>query len=344
MLDSGFETEAALEERLAIPSAGLTADLAELDGDLVVLGAGGKMGPSLCHLARRALDAAGRTNLEVIAVSRWSDSDVEKRLRDRGIETHKHDLSPYGDTSGLPDAGNVVFMVGAKFGSADQPARTWATNALVPAAVAERYADARIAAFSTGNVYPLVPVDSGGCTEADPPDPVGEYAMSCLGRERVFEYAALERGTKVALIRLNYAVDLRYGVLADVARCVREDQPVDVTTGYVNLVWQGYANEVTLRALRQADSPAFVLNLTGPETVRVRDLADEFGRLFDRRPEIAGAEAETALLSNASRCHELFGGPELGVSELVELQADWIRRGGVLWDKPTKFQRRDGRF
>lgn len=339
-----FDSEEQLEARLATPSPGLVADLGELSGDLVVLGAGGKMGPSLCHLARRALDAAGRTDVRVIAVSRWSDREVEKRLRDRGVETFAHDLSPYGDTSRLPDAGNVVFMVGAKFGSADQPARTWATNALVPAAVAQRYADARIVAFSTGNVYPLVPVDSGGRTEADPPDPVGEYAMSCLGRERVFEYAALERGTPVALIRLNYAVDLRYGVLADVARCVRDGEPVDVTTGYVNLVWQGYANEVTLRSLRHAATPAFVLNVTGPETVRVRQLAEDFGTAFDVAPVLDGSEAGTALLSNASRCFELFGRPELALPDLIGAQAEWIRRGGVLWDKPTKFQRRDGRF
>ncbi|WP_020575578.1 NAD-dependent epimerase/dehydratase family protein [Actinopolymorpha alba] len=339
-----FESEEDLEQRLAEPSSRLVADLAALEGDLVVLGAGGKMGPSLCHLARRGLDAAGRSDVRVIAVSRWTDHEVEKRLRGRGVETVTFDLSPDADLSRLPDAGNVVSMVGAKFGSASQPAQTWAVNAFLPAAIARRYADARIAAFSTGNVYPLVPVSTGGCTETDPPDPVGEYAMSCLGRERAFEYASLERGTRVALLRLNYAVDMRYGVLADIARTVQDGEPVDVTTGHVNVVWQAYANEVTLRSLLHASSPTLTLNLTGPETLSVRRLAELFGHLLDTSPSYTGEEAPTALLSDASRCHALFGYPDLSVRVLVEAQADWLRRGGTLWNKPTKFQRRDGRF
>ncbi len=342
-----FESDNDLELRLAQPNPALVDDLAALDGDIIVLGAGGKMGPSLCHLARLGLDAAGRTEARVLAVSRWSDREVEKRLRDRGVETVTHDLSPAakpGDLAALPDAANVVYMVGAKFGSADQPAQTWAANAFLPLQVAERYAGARIAAFSTGNVYPLVPVASGGCTEADPPDPVGEYAMSCLGRERAFQYASLERGTRVALLRLNYAVEMRYGVLADIARTVAADEPVDVTTGHVNIVWQAYANEVALRSLRHASSPALTLNVTGPETLAVRQVAARFGELFGVTPSYAGEEAPTALLSNAGRCHALFGYPDLAVQALVEAEAEWIRQGGTLWSKPTKFQRRDGRF
>ena len=339
-----FDSDEELEQRLAEPPPRLVADLAGMDGNLVVLGAGGKMGPSLCHLARRGLDAAGRSDVEVVAVSRWSDHEVEKALRERGVRTVRFDLSPDADLAGLPDAGNVVYMVGAKFGSAAAPAQTWAVNAFLPAAVARRYADARIAAFSTGNVYPLVPVADGGCTEDQRPDPVGEYAMSCLGRERAFEYASERHGTRVTLLRLNYAVDLRYGVLADVARSVHAGAPVDVTTGHVNVVWQAYANEVALRSLLHADSPAVALNVTGPETLSVRRLAARFGQLFDVPPVIAGEEAPTALLSDATRCHALFGYPELSVGALVEAQADWIRKGGTLWDKPTKFQRRDGRF
>ncbi len=339
-----FGTEEELEDRLAEPSAALVSDLASTEGDLVVLGAGGKMGPSLCHLARRALDAAGQTDRQVIAVSRWTDQVVAKRLTERGVRTATFDLSPDADLSGLPEGALVVYMVGAKFGSTGQPAATWAVNALLPATVARRYADARIAAFSTGNVYPLVPVDSGGSVETDPMDPVGEYAMSCLGRERVFEHAALSRGTKVALIRLNYAIDLRYGVLADIGRSVRDGDPVDVTTGHANVVWQAYANEVALRSLLHADSPAVALNLTGPETLSVRAVAAEFGRLLDKSPMYVGTEAPTALLSNASRCFSLFGPPPLLAPDLIAAQADWLRSGGVLWDKPTKFQRRDGRF
>lgn len=339
-----FESDDDLERRLAEPPPRLVTDLAELTGDLVVLGAGGKMGPSLCHLARRGLDAAGRTDVDVIAVSRWSDREVEKRLRDRGVRTVSFDLSPDADLTGLPDAGNVVYMVGAKFGSAADPAQTWAVNAFLPVAVARRYAGARIAAFSTGNVYPLVPVTAGGCTESDPPDPVGEYAMSCLGRERAFAYASSRHGTPVALLRLNYAVDLRYGVLADIARAVRAGEPVDVTTGHVNVVWQAYANEVALRSLLHATSPALTLNLTGPETLSVRRVAARFGELFGVEPRCSGTEAPTALLSDASRCHALFGYPELSAGALVEAQAAWVAAGGTLWDKPTKFQRRDGRF
>jgi dTDP-4-dehydrorhamnose reductase len=341
-----FESDNDLELRLARPSPGLVADLAALDGDIIVLGAGGKMGPSLCHLARLGLDAAGRTDARVLAVSRWSDREVEKRLRERGVETVTHDLSPAErrGLAALPDAANVVYMVGAKFGSSDQPAQTWAANTFLPLLVAERFAGARIAAFSTGNVYPLVSVTSGGCTEDDLPDPVGEYAMSCLGRERAFQYASLERGTRTALLRLNYAVDMRYGVLADIARTVAAGEPVDVTTGHVNVVWQAYANEVALRSLRHASSPALTLNVTGPETVSVRQAAVRFGQLLDATPTFAGTEASTSLLSNAGRCHAMFGYPDLAVQALIEAQADWVRRGGTLWSKPTKFQRRDGRF
>lgn len=341
-----FTDEAALEERLATPSPALVADLGRLEGDLLVLGAGGKMGPSLCRLARRALDAAGRADVTVYAVSRWSDKAAAEELEAAGVRTVAFDLmDPAADLAGLPDAGNVVFMVGAKFGSAGAPSHAWAVNAAMPDRVARRWAGARIAAFSTGNVYPLVPVSSGGCTETDPVGPVGEYAMSCLGRERIFAHAALTRGTKVANIRLNYAVDLRYGVLADIAYRVQAGEPVDVTTGHANVVWQGYANEVALRSLLHAtDGEAFTLNLTGPETASVRRIAQWFGDEFDKAPVLAGQEAPTALLSDASRCHALFGYPDVALRTLVEWQADWLRRGLPLSGKPTKFQVRDGRF
>lgn len=344
MPNAMFTDEDSLEDRLARPSAGLISDLAALDGDLVILGAGGKMGPSLARLARRAWDEGGHRDRRVIAVSRWSDATVRNQLADHGIETQTFDLSPGADVDQLPAAANVVSMVGTKFGSTDRQAHTWAVNTVVPALVAERYADARIAAFSTGNVYPLVPVAFGGCRETDPTGPVGEYAMTCLGRERVLEHASTERGTLITIIRLNYAVDMRYGVLADVATKVYSGQPLDVTMGHLNLVWQGYANEVALRSLRAASSPPEVLNLTGPEVIPVRHLARRFGELLDKTPIITGDEAPTALLSDAGRCFSLFGYPDLDLETLVQAQADWIRHGGVLWDKPTKFERRDGKF
>ncbi|MFG3259563.1 NAD-dependent epimerase/dehydratase family protein [Streptomyces sp. NPDC048172] len=342
-----FTDESALEERLATPSAALAEDLSRLEGDLLVLGAGGKMGPSLCRLARRALDAAGRTDVAVRAVSRWSDPAAARALEDAGVRTVPFDLmDPEADFGALPDAGNVVFMVGAKFGSAGAPSQAWAVNAAMPARVADRWSEARIAAFSTGNVYPLVPVTSGGCTEDDPVGPVGEYAMSCLGRERIFAHAALTRGTRVANIRLNYAVDLRYGVLADIASRVQAGEPVDVTTGHANVVWQGYANEVALRSLLHATSGerVFTLNLTGPETASVRRLARWFGEEFGTEATTVGEESPTALLSDAGRCHALFGYPEVPLRMLVAWQADWLRRGLPLSGKPTKFQVRDGRF
>ncbi|MGW1988537.1 NAD-dependent epimerase/dehydratase family protein [Embleya sp. NPDC001921] len=334
--------EAALEELLATPSAALIADLADLEGDLVVLGAGGKMGPSLCRLARRALDAAGREEVRVYAVSRWSDRAAAEALEADGVRTVAFDLMT-GDPAELPDAGNVVFMVGAKFGSAGAPGHAWAVNAALPDRIARRYPAARIAAFSTGNVYPLVAAGSGGSVESDPVGPVGEYAMSCLGRERVFTHAATTRGTRVSLIRLNYAVDLRYGVLADIAAAVYAGEPVDVTTGQANVVWQGYANEVALRSLQHAATP-FTVNLTGPETASVRRLAALFGAEFGREAIVTGAESGSALLSDASLCHELFGYPEVPLRTLVAWQADWIRRGHPLSGKATKFQVRDGKF
>ncbi|MFJ6215871.1 NAD-dependent epimerase/dehydratase family protein [Streptomyces sp. NPDC092296] len=335
--------EKQLEELLATPSAALVADLARLDGDLVVLGAGGKMGPSLCRLARRALDAAGRGDLAVHAVSRWSDRAQADALAAEGITPVAFDLLS-GDPAELPDAGQVVFMVGAKFGSAGHPAHAWAVNAALPDRIARRYRGVRIAAFSTGNVYPLVRTDAAASTEQDPVGPVGEYAMSCLGRERVFGFHAAEYGTPVALIRLNYAVDLRYGVLADIAAAVHGGDPVDLATGHANVVWQGYANEVALRSLLHASPEPFVLNLTGPETASVRRLAELFAAEFDRPALFDGTESGTALLSDAGRCHALFGYPPIALRTLVGWQAEWIRRGLPLSGKPTKFQVRDGRF
>ncbi|NUO98877.1 MAG: NAD(P)-dependent oxidoreductase [Nonomuraea sp.] len=335
-----MRTTAELEERLARPSAGLVEDLGRLDGDIMILGAGGKLGPSLVRLALNAT----RGDRRVIAVSRFSEPGLARALTDDGATVVAADVADERALRDLPEAPNVVFLVGAKFGTQGREHATWFTNTYLPGRVADRFRDSRIAALSTGNVYPLVPVTSGGSTEDSPVGPVGDYAMSCLGRERVLTHFSETYGTPLALIRLNYAVELRYGVLVDLAQKVLAGEPVDLTTGQANVVWQGYANEVTLRALTLAAAPPYVLNVTGPELISVRQAARALGELLGKEPVFTGEEAPTALLSNAGRCHRLFGYPELTPAELIEHTARWVADGGPLLGKPTKFERRDGRF
>lgn len=325
------------------PSEPLIEDLRQLDGDILVLGAGGKMGPSLVRLALRATKAAG-SGARVMAVSRFTDAKVPKILRSEGAEVINADLARDEVLAGLPESSNVVYLVGTKFGSSGGESATWATNTYLPGRVAERFASSRMVALSTGNVYPLVPVVDGGATEEAAVGPVGEYAMSCLGRERILSHLAQKNGTRIALIRLNYAVEMRYGVLVDVARKILSGQPVDLTTGHVNVVWQGYAIEVILRALRHAQNPPFVLNLTGPETVRIRSLAAALSAAMGIPVTLTGSESPTALLNDAGRCHGLFGYPAVPVAELTQATADWLRADGEVLDKPTKFERRDGQF
>lgn len=339
-----FTSEQELEDRLTTPSPALVADLARGAGDLVILGAGGKMGPTLAVLARRALDAAGRDGDAVHAVSRWSDPAQAGRLRAAGVRVVTADLLGDDDLAALPDGADVLFMVGAKFGAAAAPSWAWAVNAALPDRVARRYRDSRITAFSTGNVYPLVPVGSQGAAEDHPVGPVGEYAMSCLGRERVFAHGALTRGTPVSLIRLNYAVDLRYGVLYDIASTILAGEPVDLTTGHVNVVWQGYANEVTLRATAHASPDVFTLNLTGPEVLPVERVARRLAAGLGRDVAFTGAPAGTALLNDATRCLDLFGYPDVTAGTLVDWQAQWLAAGLPTSGKPTKWAVRDGRF
>lgn len=338
-----IHTVEALEDALATPSARLIADMARLDGDLLVLGAGGKMGPSLAMLARRAFDAAGKSDA-VLAVSRFGDDDARRRLEDAGVRTIAADLLEDAELQALPDAAHVIHMAAMKFGTSGSEHLTWAMNAYLPGRVGERYRDARIVAFSSGNVYPLVPLASTGATEDHPIEPIGEYGQSVLGRERIFAYVSHRYGTRVAAIRLNYAIDLRYGVLVDIATAVRDGAPIDLSMGYVNVVWQGYANEVTLRALHHASSPPTAINLTGPEIVSVRRLAHWFGERLGREPVLVGEEQPSALLNDASRCHALFGYPDVTLLEMVDMVAEWLRAGGELLGKPTKFQVRSGRF
>lgn len=339
-----FTSEADLEEALATPSDALVDDLASGSGDLVILGAGGKMGPTLAMLARRGMDAAGREADAVYAVSRFGDAEIRARLERAGVRVVPFDLIENDDFSSLPDAPNVVFMVGAKFGAATNASWAWEVNAALPDRVARRYRDSAISVLSTGNVYPFVPASSGGASEELAPAPIGEYAQSCLGRERVFEFGAQERGTKVAIIRLNYAVDLRYGVLADIGSAVNAGEPVSVATANVNVIWQGYANEVVLRSLNHASTDPFTINLTGPELLSVESIARRFGALFDREVDLVDEPQSTALLSDARRCMALFGYPSVSAETLIAMQADWIAGGLPMIAKPTKWAVRDGKF
>jgi nucleoside-diphosphate-sugar epimerase len=338
-----FASEAALEEALSAPSAGLLASLRSTPGDIVILGAAGKMGPTLAAMARRAIDELGRHD-RVVAVSRFSSAKAEESLHASGIETVRCDLLDRRAVAALPDAPNVIFMAGQKFGTRDAPSSTWAMNVVLPSIAAERYAQSRIVAFSTGNVYPLSPVAGGGSRESDPAVPVGEYAMSCLGRERIFEDAAARRGTRVAIVRLNYATDLRYGVLVDIASRVLRGDPIDLRMGHVNVIWQGDANDWALRCLAHASAPPFVVNVTGRETLAVRALAARFGELLNRAPAFTGSEAPDALLSNASHAHSLFGAPSVSAATLVEWVAEWVQAGRPLLGKPTHFEERTGAF
>jgi nucleoside-diphosphate-sugar epimerase len=332
-----------LEEQLATPNSLDLGMIRRLEGDIIILGAGGKMGPSLARRIRRAADAVGM-RLRVVAVSRFSSASLLDGLRRDGIETIVCDLLSRNEVAKLPLCANVLFLSGRKFGSAERPDLTWATNTVIPADIASHYQSSRIVAFSTGNIYPLVKLNSGGSVESDAPGPVGEYAQSCLGRERIFEYYSHKYGTPCLLFRLNYAVDLRYGVLVDIARKVFAGQPVDLTVPALNAIWQGDANSYALRCLEHCSSPARVLNVTGPELISVRHAAEFFAETFHREPFFEEEEGDRALLSNASLCHSLLGFPEVKLEVLLQWVARWVQRGGVSLEKPTKFEVADGRF
>jgi nucleoside-diphosphate-sugar epimerase len=335
--------EQQLEDLLAEPSQADARAMAEMEGDLLILGVAGKMGPSLAKRARRACERA-KLPKRIIGVARFSDPRVQQELQAVGIETMSADLLAPGAMATLPDAPNVLYMAARKFGSTGAEHLTWAMNTLLPALVADRYAASRIVAFSTGNIYPLVPVAQGGASEDMPTGPVGEYAQSALGRERIFEYFSQRNHTPVMFLRLNYAIDLRYGVLLDIGQKVFERRPIDVSMGHVNVIWQGDANSIALRSFGLCQSPPAVLNVTGPETVPVRWIARRFGERFGVESIMTGVESETALLSNAARCHKLFGYPAVTVEQMIEWVADWIGMGGATLAKPTHFETRDGRF
>ena len=336
-------TETEVDELLSAPRRETVDALRRCPGDVVILGAGGKMGPTLARMVARAASEI-RDARRVYAVSRFTAATAERTIADAGIETWRCDLLDRDQVARLPDVPNVIFMAGQKFGTADAPATTWAMNTVVPALCADRYRAARIVAFSTGNVYPLTPVHGGGAREDDDLAPVGEYAMSAVGRERVLEFSSLRHGTRVAIVRLNYAIDLRYGVLADVAMRVWKGEPVSLEMGYVNVIWQGDANQIAIECLPQAATPPFVVNVTGTETLAVRDIAERFGARFGKTPRFVGTERADALLSNTARMRSTFAPPATSLDTMISRVAEWIAGGGPMLGKPTHFEERSGRF
>lgn len=338
-----MRTVSELEDRLSEPSERLIQDLAKLEGDILILGVGGKMGPSLAKLAQRGAEAAGK-GAKVIGVSRFSTGHLQEDLEKSGVETVAADLLDEQALWNLPDAKNIIYMAGNKFGTSGREYFTWAMNAYLPGRVAEKYRNSRIVAFSSGNIYPLTAIESGGVSEENPPAPIGEYAQSCLGRERIFEYFARKNNTPVLNFRLNYAIDLRYGILLELASAVKEGRSIDVNMGLVNVIWQGDANEMAIRSLLLCGSPAVTLNITGPETVSVRWLAERFGEAFGVKPQFTGTEQRTALLSNASASHHLLGYPSVSLRQMMDWTVAWVNAGGDTLGKPTHFQQREGVF
>jgi len=339
-IDSAPTTEDSLESRLAAPDEETVAALEQLDGDVIILGAGGKMGPSLARMARRAIADRSR---RVIAVSRFSDAAAAAQLEAHGVEVLRADLADPRAVATLPDTAKVIWMAGQKFGTTGDPVGTWTHNVVASVHAAERYAGSRIVCFSTGNVYGRSAVAHGGSFEGDALVPDGEYAASTIGRERVFESVARRTGSPLLLYRLFYACDLRYGVVTEIARRVLEGEPVDVTTGWVNVIWQGDANRLALRGLLMANNPALALNVTGP-MVRVRELAERIGAHAGVSPQFIGEEQSDALIGNVDRLAEYLPYTALPLDTLCAWAVAWIRQGGRLLSKPTKFEVRDGRF
>jgi len=336
-------TPGQLEDWLSEPTPAVVETMRRVQGDLIILGVAGKMGPSLGRMARRASNAAG-IKRRILGVARFSSPQVQADLEQHGIETIRCDLLDEAAVRRLPDAPNVLYLPAMKFGATGQESLTWAMNTHLPAIVCRRFPQSRFVAFSTGNVYGLVPATGGGSRETDAPAPIGEYGMSCLGRERLFEHFSRTQGTAVTLIRLNYACDLRYGVLVDLARKVLGSEPVDLGMSWFNTIWQADTNAMTLRCFEHAASPPLVLNLTGPELLNVRDTCTRFGRLFGREAAFTGTESATALLSNAHRAFNLFGTPRISADQLIAWVAGWLQNGGPTLDRPTHFEKRDGRF
>lgn len=343
MIPDSVKSENELEELLSIPSPALVDLMGSLEGDLMILGIGGKIGPSLGRTAVRAIADSGKPR-KIYGVSRFSDPTARESVEAAGINAISCDLLDDSALRELPEVQNIVFMAGRKFGTSGSEELTWAMNVLVPANVARRFSKSRIVVFSTGCVYPLVTPEGGGCSESDPPGPVGEYASSCLGRERVFEYYSGVAGTPVCILRLNYAIDLRYGVLFDIASRVWNGEAVSLSVPFVNIIWQGDVNNLALCALQECESPPEILNITGPETLSVHALALQFGKCFGKKVLFDESAGVGSLLSDASRSYRTYGYPSVPLAAMIEWTAAWVADGRRSLGKPTHFETNDGRY
>ncbi|MFH0756965.1 MAG: NAD-dependent epimerase/dehydratase family protein [Bacteroidota bacterium] len=335
--------EAILEELLSEPTVETVRMFSKIEGDILFLGIGGKIGPTLAMMAKRACVEAG-VEKRIYGVSLFESEQQRQKISRIGIETIHGDLLDIDFIKSLPKVRNVFLLAGMKFGSEENISLTWAVNSFMPALVADHFKGSNIVAFSTGCVYPLVPVNSGGSLETDPPEPVGEYAQSCLGRERMFEYGSKKHNSHVCLIRLNYSVELRYGVLVDIAVKVKNQEPIDLSMGYFNVIWQGDVNNVVLRSLEICKSPANILNITGEETLSVKEVALEFGKLFKVNPKFVNEEAKTALLNNAQQAFQLFGRPKVSTKQIIKWIVGWFGEGRETLGKPTHYEVRDGKY
>ncbi len=332
-----------LEELLSRPTPDLVTMMGRLEGDIIFLGAGGKMGPTMARMARRASEEA-RVQRRIYAASRFSNRKAEAELQAWGVETIRCDLLDPGQVAALPQVPNVVYMTGMKFGATGQEAMTWAMNTWLPSLICQHYSESRIVAFSTGNVYGLTPLSRGGSVESDTLHPIGEYATSAMGRERIFEYFSQTNDIPTSILRLNYATEMRYGVLVDVAQQVFQGQPVNLEMGSLNAIWQGDANAMSLLALEQTRTPAWTINLAGPEQISVRRVAETFGRIMKKEVNYEGEEASDALLSNGQQAHALWGYPTVSLERMLHWIADWVAAGGASLNKPTHFENRAGDF
>ncbi len=328
---------------LSEPSEEVIEALRGVSGDILVLGAGGKMGLHVALMLERAIRSLGKSN-RISAVSRFSSPHRQAEFREHGIPTVSCDLSRVEEVDRLPECEALFYLAGVKFGTSSNPEELHRTNVSAPNLVAVRFRAARVVAFSTGCVYPFVSVESGGSWETDLPQPIGDYAESCLHREEQFSKTSQEYGTRCSIIRLNYSVEFRYGVLVDIAEKVMRREAVDLSMGFVNVIWQNDAIAQVIGSLEYADSPPFIVNVAGAETLSVRELAAKFGKILGREPIYTGEEADTAWLSNATRSHNLFGPPKVGIEEMIDWTAKWLLEGGQVWGKPTHFERRDGRY